>query len=106
MKILKNLILIYPRYREKKNLEPWVEQEINKIMKLLINEAKEANALPLKYKIFVYYIHIYYLPTILRLKSAGFNPIEIKSKKSFFHNVKLYIRSVPLSLKLFRIEFL
>lgn len=92
--------------RAKENLEPWIKEELGNILKLLFNEAEEAKNLPLKYKIFVYYSHIYYLPTIFRLKAVDYMPLKIKHKKSFFDEIKLFFRTFPLCIKLFRIEFL
>lgn len=92
--------------RAKENLEQWIKEELDNIQKLLFNEAEEAKNLPLKYKIFVYYSHVYYLPTIFRLKAAGCLPLKIKRKNLFFNNIIVYFRSFPLSMKLFMIEFL
>lgn len=90
----------------KKGLEAWIEKELNEILRMLIDEAKEAKLLPLKYKIFVYYSHLYYLPNIYRLKAARFSPLQIKNLGIFSNKFTVYIKTFIQGFKLFMIEFL
>ncbi|NWF90439.1 MAG: hypothetical protein HXY50_13380 [Ignavibacteriaceae bacterium] len=92
--------------KEKRNLEHWLEKEIDHILKLLIDEAEEANLLPTKFKIFMYYSHLYYLPKIFRLKEYSFNPLLAAQQKKITNELKAYLHSAAFGVKLFKIEFL
>lgn len=92
--------------KEKRNLEHWVEKESKRILQLLLEEAQEANLFPLKFKIFMYYSHLYYLPTMLRLKEYRYNPLTALKKRKITRELKAYFNSIIFGFKLFKIEFL
>lgn len=89
-----------------KNLFVWVKNEFGRIINLLYDEALIVKTFPFKLKIFNYYSQIYYLPKIFRLKTAGFNPFIAANELSFVSITKVYLSTVLVCIKLFRIEFL
>ena len=92
--------------KEKRNLEPWIEAELKKILYLLEAEAEESRIFPFKFRIFMYYSHLYYLPKIYRLKVYRFNPNTVLNNRSIVKELQVYFYSFLIGLKLLRVEFI
>jgi phytoene/squalene synthetase len=86
------------------NLKKCLEDEINNIIRLLLDEAKIIKQFPLRLKLFNFYTQIYYLPQLFRVKEYSFDPRKVYNKK-FKNEFKAYYYSAALSLKILLIEF-
>ena len=86
------------------NLKIYLEDEINNLIRLLLDEAKIIKQFPLRLKLFNFYTQIYYLPELFRVKEYSFDPRKVYNK-IFKNECKAYYYSAVLSLKILLIEF-
>ena len=87
------------------NLKLYLADEINKIIKILLDEAEIIKRFPIRVKLFNYYTQIYYLPKIFRLKENDFDLHKAKHCRKFKGELKTYFSSFILGVKLFTKEF-
>ncbi len=87
------------------NLKKYLYDEINKIIELLMIEAKIIKQFPMRLKLFNYYTQIYYLPKIFRVKAYGYHPTRVDDHRKIKFEVAAYLLTIKFSLKLFILEF-
>jgi len=86
--------------KQDKNLSIWVEDQINNILNSIYNESTRLRLIPLKQKIFFWYLFSYYLNNIIRYRVYG-HTLGKNKKRSFLREVKTYLQSILISLRLF-----
>lgn len=88
------------------NLKLYLANEINNIIKILLDEAETIRRFPMRMKLFNYYTQIYYLPKIFRVRAYGWDLKKVNDNRKLKNELVTYFSSFKLSYKLLIREFL
>lgn len=102
---LKSYRIDISNLRDSEALKKWTEEEFQSLIKLLYEESLVIKTFSLKLKVFNYYSQIYYLPKICRIAANGFDIIKTRNRHNLITEIRTYLFSVKLAVKVFIIEF-
>ena len=86
--------------KEDKNLSFWLKERIDYLWNILYLETEQLKYSPFKFRVFIYYSMIYYMPWIVRAKVYNYN-IQAYTKKTFRKEIKSYFLSFIKGVEIF-----